>query len=181
MPTLLLRFPGGRYHATPWGHHVNEGQIEWPPSPWRLLRALIACGFATQSWNEVPPTGRRLIETLAGTLPTYRLPPTSAAHSRHYMPLGILNKGREKTSLVFDTWANVGDGEMTIRWKCNLGYEERALLARLAEHLGYLGRSESWVEADLVPLPPAPASSGGKRRSAAALRDGGVLRVRFAL
>src|SRR5690606_34470106 len=39
MPTVLVEFPGGRYHAPPWGHHVNEGQIEWPPCPWRLLRA----------------------------------------------------------------------------------------------------------------------------------------------
>ena len=49
MPTLKLRFPGGRYHATPWGHHVNEGLIEWPPGPWRLLRALIACGFSSHA------------------------------------------------------------------------------------------------------------------------------------
>ena len=28
MPTLRLQFPGGRYHATPWGHHVNEGLVE---------------------------------------------------------------------------------------------------------------------------------------------------------
>ena len=40
--TLKLTFPGGRYHATPWGRHVNEGVPEWPPSPWRLLRALVA-------------------------------------------------------------------------------------------------------------------------------------------
>ena len=157
MPTLLLRFPGGRYHATPWGHHVNEGLIEWPPSPWRLLRALIACGFATQGWSEVPSAGRRLIETLARTLPTYSLPPASAAHSRHYMPLGALDKGREKTSLVFDTWANVGDGALAIRWQCDLGDEEKALLTRLAKSLSYLGRSESWTEAELVsdnaPLP----------------------------
>ena len=50
MPTLLLRFPGRRYHATPWGHHVNEGLIEWPPSPWRLLRALLATGYAKCHW-----------------------------------------------------------------------------------------------------------------------------------
>ena len=37
--TIKLTFPGGRYHATPWGRHVNEGVPEWPPSPWRLLRA----------------------------------------------------------------------------------------------------------------------------------------------
>ncbi len=39
MPVIIkLTFPAGRYHATPWGRHVNEGVAEWPPSPWRLLR-----------------------------------------------------------------------------------------------------------------------------------------------
>ncbi len=41
MIVLELRFPAGRFHATPWGRHVNEGAVEWPPSPWRLMRALI--------------------------------------------------------------------------------------------------------------------------------------------
>ena len=150
MPTLRLRFPGGRYHATPWGHHVNEGQIEWPPCPWRLLRALIACGFNTQCWNEVPPVARQLIEKLAGTLPSYRLPTASAAHSRHFMPIGSLTKGREKTTLVFDTWANVGDEAMDIHWDIDLNEDETNLLSQLAENLGYLGRSESWVEAELL-------------------------------
>ena len=40
--SIAVAFPAGRFHATPWGHHVNEGLPEWPPSPWRLLRALIA-------------------------------------------------------------------------------------------------------------------------------------------
>ncbi|MBI2190457.1 MAG: type I-U CRISPR-associated protein Cas5/Cas6 [Planctomycetes bacterium] len=151
MPTLRLRFPGGRYHATPWGHHVNEGQIEWPPSPWRLLRALIACGFTTQRWREIPPVAGRLLEKLAATLPSYRLPAASAAHSRHFMPIGALDKGREKTTLVFDTWANVGDEALVIHWDCDLTDDETQQLRQLAECLGYLGRSESWVEAELVP------------------------------
>ncbi len=150
MPILRLRFPGGRYHATPWGHHVNEGQIEWPPSPWRLLRALIAVGFNTQQWSEIPPIGRDLIEKLASTLPSYRLPSASAAHSRHYMPLAVFDKGREKTTLVFDTWADVADGCLDVEWNCSLTDQELELLARLASCLGYLGRSESWVEAKLV-------------------------------
>ena len=151
MPTLLLRFPAGRYHATPWGHHVNEGLVEWPPSPWRLLRALIACGYTTQCWTEVPSAGRQLIEALAETLPRYRLPFASIAHSRHFMPLGVLDKGREKTTLVFDAWADVGDGELAIRWDCTLDSEARALFETLAPHLGYLGRSESWVDAEAIP------------------------------
>jgi len=150
VPTLRLRFPGGRYHATPWGHHVNEGQIEWPPSPWRLLRALVACGFTTQRWYGIPPVAGQLIEKLAGTLPSYRLPVASAAHSRHFMPIGTLDKGREKTTLVFDTWANVGDEVLAIHWDCDLTEDETQLLRELTECLGYLGRSESWVEAELI-------------------------------
>lgn len=150
MPTLRLQFPGRRYHATPWGHHVNEGLIEWPPSPWRLLRALIACGFSTQGWTEIPPLAQQTINKLASVLPLFRLPPASAAHSRHFMPIGVLAKGREQTTLVFDTWANVGDGELLIHWPCELSGEEASLLQRLTVSLGYLGRSESWVDADLL-------------------------------
>ncbi len=149
MPTLRLRFPGGRYHATPWGHHVNEGLIEWPPSPWRLLRALIACGFSSQGWGEVPPVGRSLIEKLASVLPGYWLPVASAAHTRHYMP--IIEGSKQKTTLVFDTWANISaDDAVTVHWPCELTEGEATLLGQLASALGYLGRSESWVEAELL-------------------------------
>src|SRR5262249_30479154 len=132
VPTLKLTFPGGRYHATPWGHHVNEGLIEWPPSPWRLLRALMACGFSSQPWTEMPPTAQHLIYKLAGLLPSYQLPQATAAHSRHFMPVGKLKSGREETTLVFDTWANIADGTLLIHWPCELDDEETTLLSQLA-------------------------------------------------
>ncbi len=169
MPTVKLRFPGGRYHATPWGHHVNEGLIEWPPCPWRLLRAFIATGFCKLGWSEIPADGRNLINKLATELPRYHLPTASAAHSRHFMPLGTLEKGREKTTLVFDTWANVGAGELVIHWPCELDAAEAELLSQLASALGYLGRSESWGEAELLPEEPsiewnaAPCQNGEHR------------------
>lgn len=150
MPTILLRFPGERYHATPWGHHVNEGQIEWPPCPWRLLRALIATGFATQGWEDLPPAARRIIEALARVLPTYQLPSASAGHSRHYMPIGELSKGVERKTLIFDTWANVGNGLLVVRWDCELDREATSLFGGLVASLGYLGRSESWVDASVA-------------------------------
>src|SRR5437879_4830127 len=150
MVTLLIALPHGRYHATPWGHHVNEGLIEWPPSPWRLLRALIACGFSSQGWTEIPPPAQQLINKLAGVLPSYRLPTASAAHSRHFMPVGVLAKGREQTTLVFDTWANVGNGDLLIHSSCELNEEESALLSQLATALGSLSRSESWAEYEVT-------------------------------
>ena len=155
MPTIRFVFPGGRYHATAWGHHVNEGQVEWPPSPWRILRALLATGFTTQRWSEESgPTdvAKRLFDTLASNLPSYRLPAATSAHSRHFMPLGKLKKddGRETTTLVFDTWADVGTGHIDVYWPCALADDERQLLGVLVENLGYLGRSESWVEGRLI-------------------------------
>jgi len=157
MPTLIFRFPAGRYHATPWGHHVNEGLIEWPPSPWRLLRALLATGYAMLHWPTAgpPPEARSLVEKLASVLPDYRLPKATGTHSRHYMPMARFKNAREETSLVFDTWARVS-GELAVSWQVELTAQEHALLERLAERIGYLGRSESWVVAHLATdAPPA--------------------------
>jgi CRISPR-associated protein Csb2 len=150
VPGLLLQFPGRRYHATPWGHHVNEGLVEWPPSPWRILRALVSSGFTTQHWKAIPQDAAGLIEKLAGSAPSYYLPEATAAHSRHYMPLGVLDKGREKTTLVYDTWLDVGDADLEIHWGCDLTVAETEQLRILAESMGYLGRRESWVEAALI-------------------------------
>ncbi len=155
MPTLQLNFPAGKYHATPSGHHVNEGLIEWPPSPWRLLRSLIATGFSCHHWSEIPTIANRLFCRLAESNPSYLLPEASIAHSRHFMPLGKLDKGREKTTLVFDTWANVGTDSLVVAWNCKLSSEETQLLSDLASTLNYLGRSESWVEATVIPDNPS--------------------------
>lgn len=152
MSTILLRFPGRRYHATPWGHHVNEGLIEWPPSPWRLLRALLATGYTKLRWpaGGPPPEARSLIEKLASVLPNYRLPMAVGTHSRHYMPLARLKNGREETTLVFDTWAQVDDRPLAVHWDVSLASQELMTFSALARELGYLGRSESWVDGDVV-------------------------------
>ena len=151
MIVVGFRFPGGRYHATPWGHHVNEGLVEWPPSPWRLLRALLASGYARQGWTEVPETVAEMVRRLASVLPRFRLPEATLAHSRHYMPLARFKNRREETTLVLDTWAEVGDGEMLVGWDCELDDTHRDTLAELVSGLSYLGRSESWVIARLRP------------------------------
>ncbi len=160
--SLAFRFLAGRYHATPFGHHVNEGLIEWPPSPWRLLRALISVGYTSGAWDGVgpPPTAHRLFENLSSELPHYSLPPAASAHSRHYMPVGSLESKTkvEKTALVFDTWAKIEDQELIVIWP-NVLLEDAGLsmLRLLVERLNYLGRSESWIEGRVMgdgePLP----------------------------
>lgn len=150
---LKFQFLAGRYHATPWDRHVNEAEIEWPPSPWRLLRALIATWHRKVSDGEFPESVlRSLIEKLSGTLPVYWLPPAIRFHTRHYMPVGRVAKGGERRTLVFDGFARVGNGEyLVVHWPgVQLSLEERRLLGLILRVMGYLGRAESWVEASFA-------------------------------
>lgn len=161
MVTLGFRFPAGRYHATPWGHQVNEGLVEWPASPWRLLRALLSSGYTRLHWEKSPPESAiALLELLCSKPPTYFVPGASLAHSRHYMPTAKFRSGTqmEATTLVLDTWANVSDDELQVHWDVELSKEQRELLLSLVEHLNYLGRSESWTVGRLLGEGEAPRS-----------------------
>lgn len=40
--TISIRFLTGRAHLHHWQAHHSDGKTDWPPSPWRLLRALVA-------------------------------------------------------------------------------------------------------------------------------------------
>jgi CRISPR-associated protein Csb2 len=144
MPTIELRFVAGKYHATPWGSHVNEAEVEWPPSPWRLIRALLATGFAKLGWETVPDHARALAYSLAGTQPSYLLPAGEIAQSRHYMPL--IEGRKERTTRVIDAFVRLPSNEgLLIHFPVELPAEQRELLSILVQHLGYLGRAESWV------------------------------------
>lgn len=151
MPTLAeFRFLAGRLHTTPWGSHVNEGVVEWPPSPWRLLRALLAT-WHLKATEQIPaPLLRSLIGNLASQPPRYQLPDASTGHTRHYMPF---NEGKnEKTTKIFDTFVTVGKNTpLIVCWDVDLPASERSALDTLLTRLGYLGRAESLVEAQLLP------------------------------
>lgn len=150
MIAVAFRFSGGRYHATPWGGHVNEGLVEWPPSPWRLLRSLIACYH--RKGRYLPKAAVRSVVEKLATPPSYVLPPASLGHTRHYMPQRD-PLGADKTK-VFDAFAAVS-GPLTAIWpEAELAEDERRALGALLDNLSYLGRAESWVEAALTDNPP---------------------------
>jgi CRISPR-associated protein Csb2 len=154
--TLAIRFPLRRYHANPWDRAVNEGSSEWPPSPWRLLRALVATWHTR--WPDLPAP---VLEGLLGSLadpPTYRTPQTLPGHTRHYLPDLEHRKGEPgRTDLTLDSFLSVGrEDELLVRWDADLNGEQRQALAKLAELLPYLGRSESVCEARLVDGDPVP-------------------------
>lgn len=145
----------GSYHATPWGRAANEGVPEWPPSPWRLARALVS------AWHRDDPTTRppeeqldRLLQALAAP-PRFRLPRGSVGHARHYMPEA---DGHPTSSPVLDAFVRTADPTICVSWpEVSLGPEDLRALARLTERVSYLGRAES---ACVVEVRQAPRPAG---------------------
>ncbi|MGI8632839.1 MAG: type I-G CRISPR-associated protein Csb2 [Solirubrobacterales bacterium] len=160
MVGLELQFDLGRYHAQPWGSHVNDAAVEWPPSPWRILRALYSLSRVDLALERPPEAYLTVIRRLAeAPPPTYVLPASVEGHTRHYFPARQYRahgRGRRnKTDLVVDAFRAVGvEAALQIWWSAELRGPEREALDELADHLLYLGRSESLCSARLVGEPP---------------------------
>jgi CRISPR-associated protein Csb2 len=156
MIALRLEFLAGRFHANPWDRGTNEGEVEWPPAPWRLLRALVAC------WYRIGSPDRdvflRLLDALAPP-PSYLLPYATAGHTRHYVPLGGFKNGAPEKTLILDSFIALERGREPVAtgyvvWRdANIASEERSLLERICAAIGYLGRAESWCAVSVVDDP----------------------------
>lgn len=150
MPTTLaVQFPLGRYHATSWDRSVNEGDVEWPPSPWRLLRALVATWYAR--WPDLPASEIDALLAALADPPSYLTPPTVAGHTRHYLPDATHITGATgNTGLTLDPYLRLPhQAELLIQWPVDLAPGGRATLAKLTEQLPYLGRADAVCHARL--------------------------------
>jgi len=146
MVTIQIEFLAGRYHATPWDSQVNEGMVEWPPSPWRIMRTLIATWYG-KCTDEVDETViRSLIQKMASVLPEFYLPSSTSSHVRHFMP-GYRDKDRDR---VLDAFM-CPLGPAYVHWPINgMSEDEAGALALLTSRTNFLGRSESWVEMKVI-------------------------------
>ena len=158
MLVIKFTFTANRYHATQWGHHVNEGVLEWPPSPWRILRSLVATWRRTRP-DLAPDRVVPVLGALASERPRFRLPAASTGHTRHYMPY---NEGpRERTTLVIDSFIAIKpkDPVYALWPSTELTPRQCEDLDSILRNMPYLGRAESWVEAGLASELPGEANS----------------------
>jgi CRISPR-associated protein Csb2 len=161
---LEISFDLGRYHANPWGSHVNDAATEWPPSPWRLIRALYSTARTNVSLAKRRIAIDRALQALMDAPPpVFELPAVSSAHTRHYMPKSSYSALRTgDTAKVLDGFLAVDPGStLAAWWDTDLDAEAADALAAAARSLGYLGRSESVCSARMV------AGAGPGRVSAA--------------
>ncbi|MDO5629936.1 MAG: type I-U CRISPR-associated protein Csb2, partial [Mobilicoccus sp.] len=158
-------FPHGRYHATAWDSSANSGDVEWPPSPWRLARALIAVWY-TRTHHIEEDVLDEVLDVLREP-PRYWLPPVSPEHTRHYMPQREYSAANGKTALTIDAAVHVDPAQsIVITWPdTDASPRAREALAAMLASLPYLGRAESVCEAALLPsdapLPPATSDTAG--------------------
>lgn len=150
MLAIGFRFERGRYHATEWRSNINEGLVDWPPSPWRILRAIIS------SWkihhedigdDSVQP----VVDALLSSTVTFCLPPATLSHTRHYVPTKKIDdaSGKMKKALMLDTFAVVDkDDTLYAIWPdVDLDDAQTSVLETLLGSLRYLGRAESLCHA----------------------------------
>ena len=174
MVLIELQFPAGRYHATPWGRNVNEGEVEWPPSPYRLARALV------DVWKRRRPDWREervkcLLEALSAPVRFY-LPPASAAHTRSY--LSSNERDPLSKQLIFDAFVVLDrQSRVLMGYECDLSPESIYDLSSLLEELNYFGRSESWVRATVAEEIPDVEWNSIPAPGNTAAQDGDIIRL----
>lgn len=148
-----------RYHATAWGRAANEGAPEWPPSPWRLGRALVSAWYRTpldvrpaEAWMDA------LLRSMAGPV-EFAVPRGVVAHTRHYMPLtGVPPK--PTSSPVLDAFVNTASSRLIIRFPdADLAADDVVHLDDLLARVSYLGRAESQCVVVRLPSEAAPEGS----------------------
>jgi CRISPR-associated protein Csb2 len=148
MLAIELTFLTGRYHATPWGRNVNEAVPEWPPSPYRLIRALF------DTWKRKLPDWPQdrvepIFEVLSSVPPVYYIPPAKASFTKTYLPEN--DKDLSRRQPVFDGYVVINPCDSVIMGWPAVEVPDKVLkdTQELLSLVNYLGRSESWVSASI--------------------------------
>ncbi len=161
MPLILEQsFPLGRFHATRWNQNPFEDRHgEWPPSPWRLLRALAARWFqyARETGDEDEVIRDELLEQLASQPPVFYLPAftwrgdpalrqyqkTEVAWSDASTKSAAYKKA--KTTLVVDAFRAIAPNDHVVWVWDNVELTPRlaTLLRDLLKRILYFGRAET--------------------------------------
>lgn len=159
---LAQTFPLGRFHATPWKvFPYDDPHGEWPPSPWRLLRALLA---RSHQWEREREPGAvtdehrvTLVHAFTTSEISWRLPEFSwrGPGLRQYQPAEFKkmpSAAKEPGMMAYNTtkvldnfWLTAGDDDPLL-WILDGGDWDPPtidLLDGCLDRLTYFGRAES--------------------------------------
>ncbi|HLI83766.1 MAG TPA: type I-U CRISPR-associated protein Csb2 [Bryobacteraceae bacterium] len=165
MTAIKIIFPWGRYYAHPWGlNPVRLREAEWPPSPWRLLRALASAWFRCHPGCALSQDAAELIETLGRALPEIGFGKVTFGQTVHYQPnygaTADRAEARYKNTRHENHFAAV-HGQVVFRWSgVELSLAQQGLLTEMLEEMSYLGRAESICQAEPITVAEIESVSG---------------------
>ena len=163
-------FPLGRFHATTWGAFPYDEPHggEWPPSPWRLLRAVIARSYQLEreTGNPNDEDKKRLVTVIAESSISWRLPEFSwrGPGLRQYqpaefkrVPASVMTYNTTKVQDNF--WLTPPKSDPIIWILESDGWTQplQNLLAKCLDRMTYFGRAESITHMQLLDNEPADA------------------------
>ena len=143
MIIIRITFTTGRYYATSWVGQSGK-TTEWPPSPYRLLRAIIASWKYNMSHIDEEKVFE-LVRMLASELPEFHLPPIAFGREHDGIPAckdrgmktgtyGMINK-KEPVQII---WPDL-----------DMNRKKRRILRDILENIRYFGRTKSWCSITL--------------------------------
>ena len=170
---LRQEFPLGRFHATPWRvNPYDDPHGEWPPSPWRLVRAVTArwyqwareVGKDPQRPEDIADL-ERLQAALCQSTYEFHLPPSARRGTalRQYQPTQFRWNPAEKkkpgtrsygTSLVQDNYWCVPPDEPIWWFIEGDAWSDDGVVATLqacVHRLTWFGRAETLTHVCIVP------------------------------
>jgi CRISPR-associated protein Csb2 len=193
---LILRqlFPLGRFHATPWRVNPYDDPFgEWPPSPWRFVRAVVARWYQwSRESTDTPDLTQldALVRALCDSAYSFYIPVLALRGSplRQYHPVefgwvppakkdkSIPRMRTYATRLVQDNYWCVPRGEAGAVWWFIDGKrwtpQLMQALDRCLERLIYFGRAETIMAMERVegPAPQPNCEAFDRPRSSGSVR-----------
>src|SRR5262249_48718000 len=151
----------GRYYAHPWGINPTRlREAEWPPSPWRLLRALVSSWFRAHPGQVPNADCIAVIEDLGRELPDIGVGKVSFAQTVHWQPNYGAAGTEERAGSSYKNTRHENHfvavhGPVFFRWPgVTLTPEEHRMLEALLAELTYFGRAESLCHAAIFNAEP---------------------------
>ena len=184
--TISIRFLTGRAHLHPWQTHHSEGRVEWPPSPWRLLRAIVAVagrGLTSLPYpDDVPPSKPELkaaIELISSL--KKRGVPKDVQGKLSLSKAGVLTLKKPLTDAEADAWKAANPGESFAAAINQLrelaAAPEPVAMADVNDDEIPLSRLANLLRAlSATPTIWLPKTSGGHTRQYFPIHDGGMVK-----
>lgn len=158
---IKVEFHTNQYQACAWGNHHSEGVIDWPPAPWRVLRAIVAGGYNINLSDKHQSTLKALLHKLASVLPSYTLPPTTYIQHRSPRPQVNLKTAKvDPGKILYSAGLLMSNDQngLYIHWSVALSETEELLLSLCLSGLTYFGRKESVATLSLIEDAPKPTA-----------------------